>query len=156
MLGEPVKVTWMQAAKAGVEYNQGSAELRITYSSRVSQDVSEYVEGVFKKWLKQKLHGYVSERLNIWAQQMRLRPNGLVIKQFKRRWGSCDSKGVIAINTKLALVPLSCLDYVLVHELAHLKYFNHSPSFWALVERYQPDYQASKEELNLRHRVLSF
>ncbi|MGB0733987.1 MAG: M48 family metallopeptidase, partial [Pontibacterium sp.] len=90
------------------------------------------------------------------SKQMGLYPNGLVVKSFKRRWGSCDGKGVIAINTKLALVPVSCIDYVLVHELAHLRHFNHSPRFWALVERYQPQYRYLKTVLNERHRVLAF
>lgn len=57
------------------------------------------------------------------------------------KWGSCSSKRDIMFSTKLLLLPLAVIDYVIVHELAHLKEMNHSPRFWAEVERAMPDYK---------------
>lgn len=78
----------------------------------------------------------------------RFRFNKINIKNQKTRWGSCSKKGNLNFNYKIALLPERIADYIIVHELCHLKEFNHSQKFWNLVERTTPDHNGIKIELN--------
>ena len=71
----------------------------------------------------------------------------IAIKNTKTRWGSCSSLGNLNFHWKLVLMPPAILDYVVVHELAHRKEMNHSPCFWAEVEKVLPDYRERRKWL---------
>lgn len=73
--------------------------------------------------------------------------NRIFIKEQKTRWGSCSSLGNLNFNWKLILLNEELLDYVVVHELAHRKQMNHSPAFWAEVERILPDWRERRRWL---------
>lgn len=89
----------------------------------------------------------VLKRLNYWSEVMGLSYSKLAIRQMKSRWGSCSVSGRICINRRLAHYPDTWLEYVIVHELAHLAHPNHSPHFWALVEKYCPDWRKIRAEM---------
>ena len=76
-----------------------------------------------------------------------LKFNKINIKNQKTRWGSCSKKGNLNFNYKIALLPERVADYIIVHELCHLKEFNHSRKFWNLVAKMAPDYLEIKNEL---------
>jgi predicted metal-dependent hydrolase len=85
---------------------------------------------------------------------MDLKPSGAVVKEQKLRWGSCTSMGIINLNWRLFLAPMRIIDYVIVHELAHLRYHNHSKDFWNLVRSIIPDYEERKEWLRVNGPTL--
>jgi len=72
----------------------------------------------------------------------------LKIRLMKRRWGSCSTKGTILLNLRLIQTPKVCIDYVLLHELAHLKVPHHNAAFYALLDRMMPDWRKRRGELN--------
>lgn len=82
----------------------------------------------------------LTERVIFWSKQMNLYPSQLKFREQRTRWGSCSSKKVINLNWRLIVFPLEIIDYVVVHELAHLEHMNHSPRFWSLVEQHVSDY----------------
>ncbi len=75
------------------------------------------------------------------------------IKNSKSRWGSCSSRGNLNFNYKLLFLPPEVLDYVVVHELCHLRHFNHGPEFWAAVEEVLPNHKDLRRLLRLAERV---
>ncbi len=72
----------------------------------------------------------------------------LNVKSMKMRWGSCSSRGRVTLNINLIRTPVSCIDYVIIHELCHLRYNNHSPNFYRILSRILPDWQRRKERLD--------
>jgi predicted metal-dependent hydrolase len=74
------------------------------------------------------------------------------VNKAKTRWGSCTAKGDINFTYRLLFVPQELIDYVVVHELAHLKEMNHSPRFWAVVQSVMPDYKERRKQLKEYHR----
>ncbi len=75
----------------------------------------------------------------------------ICIKNQKSRWGSCSKKGNLNFNYKIIFLPTHLSDYIIVHELCHLKELNHSPRFWSLVETILPDYRSLRSELYKTH-----
>lgn len=83
-----------------------------------------------------------------WEPVLGVRVNTLAYRNMKSRWGSCQpSTGRVCINVRLALYPPECLEYVVVHELCHLRVSGHGPAFWALVGQCLPDYKAIRAKL---------
>ena len=99
------------------------------------------------QWLRQKAHCYFQMRINEFAPLMGVQISALSLSQARTRWGSCTSNGHVRLNWRLVHLPESLVDYVIVHELAHLKEMNHSPRFWAVVESIYPDHQAARKAL---------
>ena len=97
--------------------------------------------------LKQRALQVIPERVEHFAPLVGVSYGGITIRTQKTRWGSCSSKGNLNFNCLLLLAPAEVLDYVVVHELCHRREMNHSPKFWAEVERVLPDYDARRKWL---------
>ena len=89
----------------------------------------------------------LAEKTAHFAKEMGVTYGRITIREQKTRWGSCSSKGNLNFNCLLLLAPAEVLDYVVVHELCHRREMNHSPKFWAEVERILPDYHARRKWL---------
>lgn len=105
---------------------------------------------------KKEAEKFILQRIQVWSEMMQLHPSAVRFKNQSTRWGSCTSKGVININWRLVGAPLHVIDYILVHELAHLKHLNHSKSFWEIVASIYPDYKKAEKWLRHHHHGLDF
>lgn len=112
-------------------------------------DSDPHVRAAIRSVLSERALERIRQRLQHYAPGMGLDLDRRVtIREQKTRWGSCSSKGNLNFNWKLIMAPPQVLDYVVIHELCHLKEFNHSPRFWALVEARMPEYKAWKKWLD--------
>jgi len=91
----------------------------------------------------------VEERLLFYQKKYDVHWNRVSIRNQSTRWGSCSRQGNLSFNYRLLLLPPHLCDYVIVHELCHLKEMNHSPKFWALVAQTFPDYKKLRQEMRL-------
>ena len=102
---------------------------------------------VLEKALRDKARRVFAERLAQYALQFGVPAPPLRLSAARTRWGSCSQHGGISLNWRLILMSLPVVDYVVAHELAHLKEMNHSPRFWSVVEQLCPDWRERRLEL---------
>ncbi len=99
------------------------------------------------KQLKQIAKEYLPKAVEYYGNLMGLKPTSVKITSAKGRFGSCSGKNGICFSYRLMMYEKEAIDYVVVHELAHIKHHNHSASFWKLVEKYMPDYKERRRLL---------
>lgn len=119
----------------------------------IAEDASsELIKQHAQFWLASRAEQWFSERLKWFAQNKQIQPQGWRISRARTRWGQCNSRGIISLNWRLIHFDKEQIDYVIAHELAHLRQMNHSPKFWAEVERIMPNYAPIKKALRA-HRI---
>jgi len=106
-------------------------------------------------WYKTQAIRVFRERCAFFAEQTGLRPKAVKLTNASTRWGSCSSDGTVRINWRLIMTPLEIIDYLIVHELAHLKHRNHSCQYWATVEHILPDYQMRRKWLKEKRKLIA-
>ncbi len=107
-----------------------------------------------KLWLKRRVRRDVGEIAAAYGKRFDLKARGIRVADMKSGWGSCGQNGTILINWHLVFAPKKVLEYVVVHELAHLKVRSHGPEFWTYLEALLPDYERPKGWLDLHQRTL--
>jgi len=105
-------------------------------------------------WYKERAYEKISERVQWYALKNGFQYNKIKITQAQKRWGSCSSKGNLNFSWRLIMAPLPVVDYVVVHELAHLVEKNHSKAFWSKVKMLMTDYQKQQEWLKRNGHLL--
>jgi predicted metal-dependent hydrolase len=121
-----------------------------------SPQVLEATKKATKKALKNEAEVILRQRLDAIANQFNLAYRDVYFKNMRSRWGSCNSQHNISLNISLLLLPYELIDYVILHELMHTKYLNHSKAFWAEVGAVMPDYKQRRKTLkNVQHTILS-
>jgi predicted metal-dependent hydrolase len=98
-------------------------------------------------WMKAQMWTETAKVIPPLEKKIGVRPKGLRVKSQKKLWGSCGKNHVINLNWKLSLFPRKVFEYVVVHEMCHLRHMNHSRDYWSLVERVMPDYRKYKDWL---------
>lgn len=108
-------------------------------------------------WYKGEAQGYLHERVHALAARARIEPPRFILSGAMGRWGSCNMRREVRLAWRLVKAPPAVIDYVVCHELAHLRHMNHSRAFWQEVERQCPDYRVLRAELQARdHLYRSF
>jgi predicted metal-dependent hydrolase len=129
---------------AGASLGCEALVLRLGLSPVASGDT---VRVPVQRWLQKQGLPLFSARCKHFAPLLGVQPTRLGLSNARTRWGSASSSGAIRLNWRLIHFPVSTIDYVVVHELAHLLEMNHSPRFWSLVERVLPGYEAERQHL---------
>ena len=96
---------------------------------------------IFKKWIVRQILNQSQNYVDVISKQLDLNIKAIKISNSFNYWGSCNSTGIIHLNWRLIFAPTKILKYIIVHELCHLKEFNHTKNFWLLVKRFCPDYK---------------
>ena len=152
-LGKPVHVFLEPApdrrrGQAVLDADIGSANavrrLRITLPADASP---EEIQQATEAWLMQQARQVFSARLDFFAPQLGVQWRTLGLSKALTRWGSASSSGTIRLNWRLVHFSQEVVDYVVVHELSHLRFMDHSPRFWATVESVLPDHRALRQQL---------
>lgn len=102
-----------------------------------------------EQWYREKTLEKILEKADYYKSYFNKDPNSIKVKEQKKRWGSCNSRGNLMFNWRCSMAPSNVLDYIVVHEMCHMIHLNHSKNFWKLVEKIMPDYKNRKEWLKI-------
>ncbi len=140
-LGEIVTLAIVPGKRSHVELAGG--ELRVTARTGEEGEIRRAVV----RWYRRAAHEWLGERTRLLSERAAIAPPKVMISSAMARWGSCNTRREVRLAWRLVKAPLHLVDYVICHELAHLRHMNHSPRFWAEVERQSPDYKRLRAEL---------
>ena len=115
--------------------------------SYAEEDNTEQIKKMIDKMYYMIAEKEVESAMEKSRKMVGLAPEEYKIKKIKYAWGPCSSRKVITINQNLMMYSRKAIEYVVLHEICHLKYMNHSKKFWEMVESYMPDYKEAEKEL---------
>ena len=99
------------------------------------------------RFYKNEAQKHMPSRVTLWAEKMGLSPKDLRFRKTKRQWGSCSGRNVLSFNTMVMKLPQDVIQYIIIHELAHIRHKHHQKDFWQLIEHYLPNYKTQITEL---------
>jgi len=130
--------------------NFKDSKFSIETKTKLSQEeITSLLNDFYKKEAIEKISPLVEH----WSKEMNLHPSHVGYRKAKTRWGSCSGKDSISFNYYLLKLPLPLIEYVVVHELAHIKHKNHSTKFWGLIEQYLEDYNIRRKEMRVFEKL---
>jgi len=136
-LGKNLKLKVLPACNGRAEVRRRDGCLEIELPGHESgADREDALRSVLSAWYRIQARKILLPRVRYYAALMRVSPTSVSIRRQRSRWGSCTAQGALNLNQCLAMLPPRMMDYVVVHELAHLIELNHSESFWNIVARY--------------------
>ena len=145
-LGRRLRLKVLTTGKHEVKASRTHLNVNIGGSS-----TPRLIESAVWKWYRDQAADIFQERLMGCMIKLNISksegPKTLVIRKYRARWGSMSQGRVLGLNLDLIRAPIECIDYVIIHELCHLKFPNHGPKFWDLLERVMPDWQKRKQKL---------
>lgn len=150
-LGAHLTLRIWNTKTARIDFDAIAGELHLHLPADTSQ---QQLQIHLQHWLQSQARRLFGQRLPHYAEKLGTNYHSFALSSAKTRWGSCTSQGKIRINWRLIHFPLALIDYVIAHELAHLREMNHSPRFWATVASIYPDYAAARCQLREQARAL--
>lgn len=148
----PLTVRRTDGARLDISYRNG---FYVDLPAWIGVDADALISSELKLWLKSRARRDVVEVVRAYRNKFGLQPSSVQIADLQGAWGSCGRKGNIAINWALIFAPKRVLDYVVVHELAHLRERSHGALFWNCLASLMPGYEASKSWLEANGHSLS-
>jgi len=98
-------------------------------------------------WYRQHAQERLPEIATVWARRLRVEVGAVLLREQRRRWGSCDRAGLLRLNWRIIQAPRTCIEYVVAHEVVHMHHPNHTPAFWSALGRVMPDYERRRARL---------
>lgn len=146
-LGQDIVLRIVGAQKAGVLYDETARVLTVSLpAGHTEQQLKDRV----LSWLQSEARILFARRLPIYAEKLGVSYKSFRLSSAMTQWGSCTADGRIRLNWRLMFFALEQIDYVIAHELSHLREMNHSPAFWATVQSVFPEFAAAKKVLRER------
>lgn len=142
-LGELITLRVQQSLFATPAHRYGS-ELRVFV---VNGSETVHIEQAVSRWYQHEAEQLFAERVAHYAPLLNVAPRAVKLSAAKTQWGCCTARGAVRLNMQLIKLPLRLIDYVVAHELAHLREMNHSAAFWGVVESVCPDYARLRKEI---------
>ena len=142
-----LRVTRHKEQRAGCHLGQDEIEINVPDASFSPTALKEEVRLELMLWYKKQARREFQERLIVWSERLGVKSGRLIVTSPLRRWGSCNIKGEIRINYRLIMASPELIDYVLAHELCHIRHKNHARSFWRCLEGVIPDYKNRRQQL---------
>lgn len=147
-LGEPIRLRLDGLTSGAVLH----AEARALHLGLPASAAPQQIRDAVQSWLQRQARRIFEERCALFAPRLNVRMKRLSLSSAVTRWGSASADGSIRLNWRLVHFALPVIDYVVAHELAHLREMNHSPAFWDVVRTAVPDFESARGAL--RHEVL--
>jgi predicted metal-dependent hydrolase len=144
-LGKEYKLDFVNEALEGVKFDG---------KFLLSKEHAQYAEHHLKEWFLEEARRIITPKVELNARKLGASYNEILISNLKYRWGSCTPKNNLNYNWRLIKAPISVIDYVIVHELAHLLEPNHTKRFWAIIAVQLPHYLKAKEWLKSNGSLL--
>jgi len=152
-LGRRYRWQIVQAEYSEVKLSQGCFKISLPVLSTEEENLLN-AKILLTAWYQQRAKTVLEKTTQDYASLLGVSYQSIKMKAYKRRWGSCSSRGEISFNWVLILAPRRILNYVVVHELCHLVHPNHSPKFWQLVAQTMPDFAECKTWLKINGHQL--
>ena len=127
--------------------DNAAAEIEFINDSFLMNPSVKDPQVAFEKFYKSECRKFLTERFEVYKSKIPVQPQKIEVRQMSTRWGSCTPSGNININWSCIMAPQFVFDYILVHELVHLKYHKHNDDFWQTVGFIIPDYETAKDWL---------
>lgn len=140
--------------RAHVHHNEDTLTIEVPVGLHPTE-AEDRVRAALQKWYMARALEHVEESVSRWAPKLGAQPAGVRVANQKRRWGSCSPTGVLRFNWRLVLADPELMDYVVVHELAHLRHMNHSKEFWEVVATAIPGHLPLRKRLRELEPTLS-
>ncbi|WP_229458930.1 M48 family metallopeptidase [Massilia glaciei] len=150
-MGAQITLRLVPAARSHCNFD---AELRVLTVGVVEGLAEHQLQERVRIWFQAEAKRLFAERLDLYAARLGVGYSAFALSSAGTRWGSCTTGGSIRLNWRLIHFSLPLIDYVVAHELAHLREMNHSPRFWATVESVYPDYDGARAALRTRSQEL--
>jgi predicted metal-dependent hydrolase len=160
-LNVSVRFPYYMSYKSAYKFADDQKEWIVSHYEKMKAKAKEYEDNKEEpyteedlKWMTEEAKKMIPPLVEKYAALMGVTYGRVTIRHQKSRWGSCSAKGNLNFNCLLMLTPPECVEYVVVHELCHRKYMNHSRAFWAEVAKYQPDYRKNEEWLKTKGKYI--
>lgn len=142
-LGAEYPLQVMAAARSSVSFSHNDGFV-VALANSGARPVSARVQTLLQKWFKRRALDLLCAKTQLLCARMNLTVNDVCVRRTKSKWGHCTSKGVIQYNWLILCAPEPVVDYLIAHEVCHLRHHNHSSAFWGLVESVCQDYTDHK------------
>lgn len=145
-LGNEYILDFQQPLAGNVQIKENTLQVYLGKNAAMAGN-KVWIHRQLKQWYVQQAVEYLADKTEFFAEKLGLRYQSIKVRYYKSKWGSCSTRGDIHYNYLIILAPPMIVDYIVVHELAHLKQHNHSPKFWQLVATILPHYQQCRKWL---------
>ena len=143
-LGGALTLRILAGQRLGIQVDTSSRELTVCLPADATE---QQLKDRVQSWLQQDARRLFGERLPLYAEKLGVRYRTYTLSSATTQWGSCTADGRIRLNWRLIHFSLPLIDYVIAHELSHLREMNHGPQFWATVQSIFPEFEAAKKAL---------